>query len=124
MAVSGGPPHLANYRHRALGVKSRANHSPEAATPPTPSSNPQPASQQVGDPELYWGYASGVIATKIPDVAEVVLAERTQTFDKSDASYFHPLMADTQRRLGFHPPFGAFDAAFDSGGAKTRPRTP
>ena len=107
-----------------LGVKSRANRSPDADTPPTPTTNPQPASQHSrgadapaplkSDPEYYWGYASGVIATKIPDVAEVVLAERTQTFDKSDASYFHPLMADTQRRLGFHPPFGAFDAAFDA----------
>lgn len=102
-----------------LGVKSRANRSPEADAPSTPSTNPQPASQQVGHPDLYWGYASGVVATRVlaPDhtpIAEVVLAERTQTFDKADISTFQPLMADTQRRLGFHPPFGAFDAAFDA----------
>ena len=102
-----------------LGVKSRANHSPETDTPLTPTTNPQPASQQVGDPDLYWGYASGVVATRVvaPDktpIAEVVLAERTQTFDTADITYFRPLMADTQRRLGFHPPFGAFDAAFDA----------
>jgi hypothetical protein len=29
-------------------------------------------------------------------------------------AYFHPLMADTERRLGFRPCYGAFDAAFDA----------
>ncbi len=73
-----------------------------------------PASARpVGD-ELYWGYASGVIATKVAQWGEVVLAERTDTFDKSDISYFQPLLAETTRRLGFHPPYGAFDAAFDA----------
>jgi hypothetical protein len=63
--------------------------------------------------EYYWGYASGVVATKISGWAEVVLAELTQPFNASDASYFHPLMADTERRLGFRPRFGALDAGFD-----------
>ena len=81
--------------------------------PPTPRSNPRsPQGIQIG--EYYWGYASGVIATKIFGWAEVVLAELTQTFDAADISYFQPLMVDTERRLGFRPRFGAFDAAFDA----------
>jgi len=55
-----------------------------------------------------------VVATKVPDWGEFVLAELTLPFDQSDVSYFHPLMADTERRLGFRPRFGAFDAAFDA----------
>jgi len=43
-----------------------------------------------------------------------VLAELTQPFDQPDVSYFFPLMADVERRLGFRPRFGAFDAAFDA----------
>jgi hypothetical protein len=66
---------------------------------------------QVG--EFYWGYGSGVVATKVPGWGEFVLAEWTQSFDHSDVSYFFPLMADVERRLGFRPRFGAFDAAFD-----------
>jgi hypothetical protein len=64
--------------------------------------------------EYYWGYASGVVATKIPGWGEVVLAELTQPFDQSDVSYFYPLMTATERRLGFRPKFAAFDAAFDA----------
>lgn len=64
--------------------------------------------------EYYWGYASGVVATKVPGVGEFVLAELTQTFDHGDATYFFPLMEQVERRLGFRPPFGAADAAFDS----------
>ena len=40
-------------------------------------------------------------------------AELTQPFDCSDVSYFFPLMAETERRLGFKPPLGALDAAYD-----------
>lgn len=103
-----------------LGVKKKRNSSPSAAedasAPPgaTPASYAQPGSTlQPGD-EIYWGYASGVIATKIPDWGEVVLAERTDTFDRADVTYFQPLLADTQRRLGQAPRYGAFDAAFDA----------
>jgi hypothetical protein len=64
--------------------------------------------------EYYWGYASGVVATKVPGWGEFVLAELTQPFNQPDVSYFHPLMTDTERRLGFRPRYGAFDAAFDA----------
>jgi hypothetical protein len=64
--------------------------------------------------EYYWGYGSGVIATKAADWGEFVLAELTQTFNQSDVSYFKPLMECVEQRLGFRPRFGAFDAAFDA----------
>ena len=64
--------------------------------------------------EYYWGYGSGVVVVKVPQWGEFVLAEKTQTFDKSDVSYFFPLMQQTEQRLGFRPRFGTFDAAFDA----------
>jgi len=83
------------------------------APPSTPTTDGTPASHvEVG--EFYWGYASGVIATKLPDWGEFGLAEYTQTFDKGDATYFFPLMAATERRLGRRPRYGAFDMAFDA----------
>lgn len=91
-----------------------------AAVPPevsTPAANPLPASQTLPPlekGEYYWGYASGVVATKIPDYGEVAIAELTQTFDHSDPSYFLPLMTHTEANLGFAPPFGALDKAFDA----------
>ena len=97
-----------------LGCKRRRNQRAASEAPlPTPVSNPVPASTlSVG--EYYWGYGSGVVATKIPDWGEFVLAELTQPFDCGDLSYFFPLMDDVERRLGFRPRFGAFDAAFDA----------
>jgi hypothetical protein len=91
-----------------------AGSPPAAASPPaTPPTNPIPASQaSVG--EFHWGYASGVIASKVPDWGEFVLAELTQTFDKGDATYFFPLMQQVERRLGRRPRYGAFDKAFDA----------
>jgi len=84
-----------------------------ASPPPTPTTNPVPANTvEVG--EYYWGYASGVIATKVPGFGEFILAELTQTFDKTDITYFRPLMQQTEHRLGYKPKFGAFDAAFDA----------
>jgi hypothetical protein len=50
----------------------------------------------------------------VPGYGEFVLAEITAPFDQSDASYFHPLMAQVQARLGFAPPNGALDAAYDA----------
>lgn len=95
-----------------LGCKRRRNVSPEMSTP---TSNPQSASTiKKGIGEFYWGYASGVVVTKVPGYGEFVLSEYTQPFNCSDVSYFHPLMADAERRLGFCPRFGAFDAAFDA----------
>jgi hypothetical protein len=109
-----------------LGCKKRRNQgeanggaaasAPSAAVPPaspTPTTEPTPASHAtVG--EFHWGYASGVIATKVPDWGEFVLAELTQTFDKGDASYFFPLMQQVEQRLGHRPRYGAFDAAYDA----------
>jgi hypothetical protein len=80
---------------------------------PTPTKDAVPASHAKAD-EYYWGYGSGVVATKLPEWGEFVLAELTQTFDQADVSYFLPLMAQTERRLGFKPHYGAFDAAFDA----------
>jgi hypothetical protein len=54
------------------------------------------------------------VATKVPGWGEFVLAEMTQTFDKGDPSYFFPLMKDTEERLGFKPPGGALDSAYDT----------
>jgi hypothetical protein len=97
-----------------LGCKRRHNQQRSATeSPPTPTDQPRPASGvRVG--EFYWGYGSGVVATKIPDWGEFVLAELTMPFNEPDVAYFHPLMADTERRLGFRPRYGAFDAAFDA----------
>lgn len=100
-----------------LGCKRRHNRkdSQPADRPPpaTPKRNPVPAKGlSVG--EYYWGYGSGVIVTKVPNWGEFVLAELTQPFDKSDVSYFFPLMAQVEQRLGHKPRRGTFDAAFDA----------
>jgi hypothetical protein len=81
--------------------------------PPTPKTNPI-SGQDLKLGEFYWGYGSGVVAAKVPGWGELVLAELTQTFDQADVSYFFPLMAATEERLGFRPRFAAFDAAFDA----------
>ena len=101
-----------------LGCKRRKNKKPSEKglkddKPPTPTTDPVPAKDlSVG--EFYWGYGTGVVATKIPGWAEFVLAEFTQAFNRSDVSYFFPLANDSERRLGFRPKYGAFDAAFDA----------
>lgn len=94
-----------------LGAKRRRNQGLKNL--PTPTQNPVSASA-VSLVEYHWGYASGVVATKVPGWGEFVLAEVTQPFDCADASYFFPLMAATERRLGFRPRFAALDAAFDA----------
>jgi len=88
-----------------LGCKRRRNQTPRADAVPAKT-------LKVG--EFYWGYGSGVVATKVPGWGEFVLAELTQPFNRGDTTYFFPLMADAERRLGFRPPFGALDAAFDA----------
>ena len=80
----------------------------------TPAKEGQAVSEKVSIGEYYWGYASGVAATKVPNIGEFVLAEVTQTFDRGDATYFFPLLEQVQRRLGFRPRFGTADAAFDA----------
>jgi hypothetical protein len=97
-----------------LGCKRRRNQKTSSTEPPpTPPGNPVPGNA-VRVAEYYWGYGSGVVATKVPAWGEFVLAELTLPFNQPDVAYFHPLMADTERRLGFRPRFGAFDAAFDA----------
>jgi hypothetical protein len=97
-----------------LGCKRRHNRrTASQELPPTPSQNPIPA-KFVSVGQFYWGYGSGVVATKVPDWGEFVLAELTQPFDHADVTYFFPLMRQTKQRLGFKPPFGAFDAALDA----------
>jgi hypothetical protein len=94
-----------------LGCKRRRNVAPNM----TPTKEGQPAEGLgVGIGEFYWGYASGVVATKVPGYGEFVLAESTQTFNQSDVSYFFPLMAMVEERLGFQPPYGTMDAAYDA----------
>lgn len=84
-----------------------------AVPPPTPTSDPVPTKTlEVGD--YYWGYASGVVSTKVENWGEFVLAELTQTFDKGDATYFFPLMAQVEERLGHRPRYGALDMAYDA----------
>lgn len=100
-----------------LGCKKKRNASAAeaqtTAAQPTPAKNPVPVTNFSSSDLYYWGYGSGVVATKVPDWGEFVLAELTQTFDRADPTYFLPLMAQVEQRLGFKPPFGAFDAAFD-----------
>lgn len=62
----------------------------------------------------FWGYNSGLVATKEAGYGEFVLAELTQTFDKGDTTFFFPLMEATEARLGFQPPCGALDAGFEA----------
>jgi hypothetical protein len=82
---------------------------------PTPTQEGQAASTvRLGIGEYHWGYASGIVVTKVPGWGEFVLAEMTQTFDKGETTFFFPLMEQVERRLGFRPRFGALDAAFDA----------
>lgn len=90
-----------------LGCKRRRNQV-------TPTKEGQPVTGKATIGEYYWGYASGVAATKLPDVGEFVLAELTQTFDYGDSTYFLPLMAQVEQRLNCRPRFGTADAAFDA----------
>lgn len=91
-----------------LGCKRRSNKQ-------TPKMEGLPASKlRTNFGEFYWGYASGVVATIIPEVGTVILAEMTDTFDKGDTRYFFPLMAQVEARLGRKPRFGTLDAAFDA----------
>ncbi len=97
-----------------LGCKRKHNRqvaSPDR--PATPSTNPLPANL-VAVGEYHWGYGSGVVAVKVPDFGEFILAELTQPFNQPDLSYFLPLMRKTEQVLGFKPRWGTFDAAFDA----------
>ena len=93
-----------------LGCKRKHNQAPPDGTP---ARNPVPAAgRKVG--EFYWGYASGTVVAKVPDLGEFVVAELTQPFDQADQTYFFPLMRQAEDHLGYRPRFGALDAAFDA----------
>jgi len=93
-----------------LGCKRRSN---QGRPPATPTHQGVPF-KTVKRAEYYWGYGSGAVVTKVPDWGEFVIAELTQPFDKGDQTYFFPLMAVTEARLGYRPRIGTFDAAFDA----------
>jgi hypothetical protein len=94
-----------------LGCKRQHNQGPPDGTP---TRNPTSArGHKVG--EFYWGYASGTVVAKVPDLGEFVIAELTQPFDQADQTYFFPLMAQVEAHLGYRPRLGALDAAFDAG---------
>jgi Transposase DDE domain len=96
-----------------LGCKKRHNVPTHDGSDTTPTQEGMPARQAtVG--EFYWGYASGIVATKVEEIGEFVLAELTQTFNQSDQSYFYPLMAQVEENLGRKPQFGALDKAYDN----------
>lgn len=100
-----------------LGVKSRRNATPadaDPADPPAPTADAKPAKTLQVGVDIFWGYASGVVATRLPDGTEIVLAERTRPFNADDSSYFDPLMQQVEARLGRRPRFGAWDCAFDA----------
>lgn len=98
-----------------LGIKKARNTAPaDADDQPAPSTDAKPARQLQLGVDIFWGYASGIIVTRMPDGTEVVLAERTRPFNESDASYFFPLMRQVEQRLGRKPRFGAWDCAYDA----------
>ncbi len=74
----------------------------------------QPARQLQVGVDILWGYASGIVGTRLPDGTAVVLAERTRPFNESDISHCFPLVAQVEQRLGRRPRYGAWDAAFDA----------
>lgn len=104
-----------------LGVKKKRNRTTPVeqgmtvADFPTPTAEGTPATNASVEVDAYWGYATGVVGTILPDhLGEVVLAERTRPFNESDISFFFPLMTQTEQVLGTRPPNGTFDAAFDA----------
>jgi hypothetical protein len=100
-----------------LGVKKSRTSAPadaDGSAQPTPTTDAKPASTLQVGVDIFWGYASGVVATRLSDGTEVVLAERTRPFNQSDPSYFHPLMAQVEARLGRTPRYGTWDAAYDA----------
>ncbi|MBX0329707.1 transposase [Oscillochloris sp. ZM17-4] len=100
-----------------LGVKKRRNAAVEDATGhdhPAPTSDAKPATKLQVGVDILWGYASGIVVTRLPDGTEVVLAERTRPFNEDDITHFFPLMAQVEARLGRRPRFGTWDAAYDA----------
>ena len=95
----------------------KANDNQPVSPPPAPATEGLPVSGPLPKPkagEYYWGYASGVVTTKVHEWGEFVLADLTQTFDHADEAYFFPLMAQAETNLGRKPRFGALDGAYDT----------
>jgi len=97
-----------------LGCKRKRNQPPPEEHNSSAPKKPRRSTNFSANDEYFWGYASGVVVTKLPAWGEFVLAELTLTFDQPDVAYFYPLMAHVERRLGFRPKYAAFDAAFDA----------
>ena len=100
-----------------LGIKRRHNQAPAETEDddfPTPSTDAKVVGELKVGVDIFWGYSSGIVATRLPNGTEVVLAERTRPFNEADPSYFLPLMEQVEQRLGRPPRFGAWDAAFDA----------
>jgi hypothetical protein len=100
-----------------LGVKKSRNRAPADADgddPRAPTTDAKPARDLQVGVDILWGYASGIVVTRLPDGSEVVLAERTRPFNESDPSYFFPLMRQVESRLGRKPRFGTWDCAYDA----------
>jgi hypothetical protein len=102
-----------------LGVKKSRNRAPTDADGDgdeqgAPRSDAKPARELQVGVDIFWGYASGIVVTRLSNGTEVVLAERTRPFTESDPSYFFPLMQQVESRLGRKPRFGAWDCAFDA----------
>jgi hypothetical protein len=102
-----------------LGVKNSRNRAPKESADtldaaPTPTSDPLPASRLQVGVDIFWGYASGIVVTRLPDGTEVVLAERTRPFNEDDITHFFPLMHTVEQRLGRKPRYGTWDTAFDA----------
>jgi hypothetical protein len=100
-----------------LGVKQRRNRAAadaDGGAIATPTTDAKPAAQLQVGVDIFWGYASGVVATRLSDGSEIVLAERTRPFNQSDVSYFFPLMQQVEQRLGRKPRFGTWDCAYDA----------
>lgn len=64
--------------------------------------------------EYLWGYGSGVAAVYGADYGDIILAEYTQPFNKTDVTYFLPLYRQAVATLGFYPTHITADAAFDA----------
>jgi hypothetical protein len=94
-----------------LGCKRKRNQPPSEEDAPSSNKARRTTNLSPND-EYFWGYASGVVATKVADWGEFVLAELTLPFDQPDVAYFYPLLAHVERRLGFRPNYAAFDAFY------------
>jgi hypothetical protein len=85
-----------------LGVKRRGNRDEVAA-------GGQPAPK-----EYLWGYGTAIVSATDSRYGDVVLAERTQPFNRQDVTYFQPVHQQAVAHLGRHPTYLAAAAAFDA----------